>query len=871
MKLRSITLRNVRRFTGEARIDGIEDGLNVLCERNEHGKSTLFDAVQALFFKPHGSRDRDVQALRPHAGGAPEVEIGVETPEGRFTVSKRWLSRPDARVTQNGRLIAQADAAEEWVGRLVGGGDGGPSGLVWVRQGMTGFAGGSRKEQEAAFETRRDLLSSVTGEVEAMTGGRRMDLALSRCREELALYVTDGGRARTGGPWKSAQERVATLEAGRARLAETAAALFDALALRKRARRALAELADPAAAADRKARLDLAAEAYRAAERHAEDVRTEADGVEHRRGAVEIALGRLAALRGALAERSEAESQAISAAAEAAAARTSHEAARAAIVEAEALLGGALASHKAAEQAFRSAQRRQLAREGAARRIDLAQRIDRAESARKEMEVAAAAAKLGPDAKALQQLEALAAEVTTAVLMRDATATQLMMTYAPDRDGAVLIDGSPLAGGRLLPVPRGARLAIAGVGELEVRSGAGNHDDASVEAAEKKLRKALDIHGAASLDAARPAVEARTSAQRRHGEARAVYESIAPGGIEKLRQALAAIPDMEEEGEAPAVPEAESELARCEEARVAAQGRRDAANGLLSDARSAAARTETAEASAQDRFRRAVAALDRLGEVTVEALSEEAGRTASALRTAEALLAEKRRAAPDLAAAEAALKRARSVEEEARAEIARLRPEIATLDERIARSSGDAVEERLAEADQELEAARAELLRVEREVEVLRRLKSALDAARTEARERYFRPVAAELEPLLQLLWPDAELTWRDETLLPETLVRDGQEEPIEILSGGTQEQVALMVRLAFARMLAKAGRHAPVILDDALVFTDDDRIERMFDALHRQAADLQILVFSCRQRAFRELGGRTLRLSQPAAMEDAA
>ena len=75
------------------------------------------------------------------------------------------------------------------------------------------------------------------------------------------------------------------------------------------------------------------------------------------------------------------------------------------------------------------------------------------------------------------------------------------------------------------------------------------------------------------------------------------------------------------------------------------------------------------------------------------------------------------------------------------------------------------------------------------------------------------------------------------------------------------QEQVALLVRLAFARMLARAGRIAPVILDDALVFTDDDRIERMFDALHRQAGDMQIIVLTCRQRAFRALGGQALRL----------
>lgn len=66
-------------------------------------------------------------------------------------------------------------------------------------------------------------------------------------------------------------------------------------------------------------------------------------------------------------------------------------------------------------------------------------------------------------------------------------------------------------------------------------------------------------------------------------------------------------------------------------------------------------------------------------------------------------------------------------------------------------------------------------------------------------------------------------------------------------------------MRLAFARLLAKGGRHAPVILDDVLVFTDDDRIERLFDALHQKAGDLQIIVLSCRQPAFWDLGGKAL------------
>ena len=200
-----------------------------------------------------------------------------------------------------------------------------------------------------------------------------------------------------------------------------------------------------------------------------------------------------------------------------------------------------------------------------------------------------------------------------------------------------------------------------------------------------------------------------------------------------------------------------------------------------------------------------------------------------------------------------------------------MRPQIATLDERIASSAGDAVEERLAECEQQLTAAEQALARYDHEVAVLQRLEAVLTDARVAARERYFAPVAAELKPLLHLLWPEAELTWTQDTLLPESLIRNGQTEPLDILSGGTQEQIALLVRLAFAQMLERGGHHAPVLLDDALVYTDDDRIERMFDALHRQAGDLQIIVFSCRQRAFRDLGGHRLQLKQVARLEDGA
>jgi len=862
MKIRSITLDNVRRFTDPVRVGEIGDGLNVLSEPNEQGKSTLFDAIQALFFKPHGSRDKEVTALRPHAGGAPQVTIEIEADGRRFTVMKRWLQKPAATVHRDGTLIAQADAAEAWIADLLGGDAGGPSGLIWVRQGMTDLTGGSTKEQKAALDARRDLMSSVGEEVEAMTGGRRMDSALARCREELAAYATKTGRPYANGPWKTALDRVDTLTEQRDALAATADDLHGALAERKRARRDLRELEDPAAAEGRRKKLEAARAAHAAAERHAEELDAEARKLDMARLTAENARARLDGFREALKEETDATKAAAAAEMAAGEKKESLETARAAKEAAERDLDTAQKALESAETARTLALRARAARDGADRRRELEHRIAEAEKARSAMETAKATARSGPDAKTLARIEHLAAAHATAIATRDATATQVIARYEEGKDDAIRTGDMPLPDGQPVPLPRATRLSIAGIGELEVRPGDAGHDDSTVEAAANALRKALDAIGADDLDADRASAAARVEAERAHGEAKAVLNSLAPDGIDPLREALAEIPQVESDTDATDPEEAEAALEAARAAHTQARVALDTTSDRLSDAREAATRAETALASLRDRLTRAEGALAKYRGSTEEALASEAAQAGEALAAAEKIHAEKASHAPDLAGTEAALNRAASVDQGARDEIARLKPLLARLDERITRSSGDAVEERLAETEEALSAAKATLARIEHEVAVLQRLEKALEAARTEARERYFTPIARELKPLLHLLWPEAELTWGEESLLPDALIRDGQEEPIDILSGGTQEQVALLVRLAFARMLATAGRVAPVILDDALVFTDDDRIERMFDALHRQAGDLQIIVLTCRQRAFRDLGGKGLRLA---------
>ena len=110
------------------------------------------------------------------------------------------------------------------------------------------------------------------------------------------------------------------------------------------------------------------------------------------------------------------------------------------------------------------------------------------------------------------------------------------------------------------------------------------------------------------------------------------------------------------------------------------------------------------------------------------------------------------------------------------------------------------------------------------------------------------------------MLLPSAYIVL-DENLRIAAIQRDGQREEFDILSGGTQEQLAVLTRLAFAELLLGQGRPATVILDDALAFSDDDRIELMFDVLMRAGAQVQIIILTCRKRLFTRLGAAPLEI----------
>lgn len=79
----------------------------------------------------------------------------------------------------------------------------------------------------------------------------------------------------------------------------------------------------------------------------------------------------------------------------------------------------------------------------------------------------------------------------------------------------------------------------------------------------------------------------------------------------------------------------------------------------------------------------------------------------------------------------------------------------------------------------------------------------------------------------------------------------------IRLLSQGAADQLYLAVRLAICDMVLPAEKRVPLILDDALVSFDDDRLRAALDYLLAESEKRQILLFSCQKREMDYLSGR--------------
>lgn len=188
----------------------------------------------------------------------------------------------------------------------------------------------------------------------------------------------------------------------------------------------------------------------------------------------------------------------------------------------------------------------------------------------------------------------------------------------------------------------------------------------------------------------------------------------------------------------------------------------------------------------------------------------------------------------------------------------KLEMEIARLQGTIESEGGLGLADRAAAAREEAEAAQATLQRVVEEAATIKLLHDMLEAARVETSAKFVGPVAKRAKRYIERLLPDCELSFTEDLAL-ERVVRAGVDESCEVLSQGTQEQLAILTRIAFADLLLEQGRPVSLILDDPLVYSDDGRLDTMVEILSEVATRMQVILLTCRDRAFRHVQGNRL------------
>ena len=887
MKLRRLSVNQFKRFTVPTQLGELSDGLNLVIGPNELGKSTLLDAFRAVLFERYSSRARPIMALQnDRTGAAPVVELVFEVDGSEYTLSKRFARNAYARLQCPDGTLLEADAAENELRNLLGFAEAGSRGanletlgmwgVLWVQQGQS-FGRPDLPDSALA-----SLSAGLESEVGMVLGGRR-GRELPQVIEQLRSELVTAARRQPRGEYRDTLEQVSGLEQRlidqqqqRLEISETLDELEAAEVRLKRLEDGSQDRIDQEELSEAGDQLgevklhDLQLEAARSELRIREGQLEQAQRAQSerasRREEMGTAQGELRQESERLEELQERERESLDALVELRQAATSAEAGVETAMKSEASWRGILdritrtselndllsrqSDVKAAQDRLADVQRQaeqiKVTDESLTRIRQAAEDADRSNA---QLRVAATRISFDIPSGCLAGIEADGAPLSDPPTMIEAV--EPVEITVPER-GRILVEPAVADRDQLLRAEREARAELhAALAE----AGAQSLADAQVL---RDRRRDLEITADAAredLDRLMPTGDAATL-QSRIDELRQAIDALSSGGD------TAQLPQRDVAEAALDSAQAELQTARDEEriAREAVEVRAQAVSDLSVDVRTL---QNTVNSQAELVERR-----DESLRIDAEAVSDR--QLAAASDTAVMAVTEQQQAVSELeekwptsarSQLEARVSRLETAirqREEARVDT---RLEIVRLGERIELNDSAGIDEAIEHTQHELEQATRRRARFERDLEVLDLLANTLRAAESEARERYLAPVVGRVHPYLQMLFPNAEIGMDEDLNITGMSRLAGYEESFDRLSMGTQEQIAVLVRLAFAEMLIDQGAPAAVILDDALVFSDDQRMGLMFDILSHAAQRVQVLVFTCREQLFEGLGANQLQL----------
>lgn len=851
MRLHRLTLTNYRGIAHRD-IEFADRGVTVVCGANEIGKSSMIEALGLLLESKDRSTRKDVKQVKPtHADVGAEVTAEISTGPYRFVYRKRFHKKCETELTMLAPAREQltGDEAHDRVRAMLD--DTVDTGL-WQAQRVLQAASTSAVDLSGCDALTR-ALDVAAGDCGAELSGAE-PLLVEKIEAEYGRYFT--GTGRPTGQWAAA---IAALRDADAEVVTRAAAVAE-VDERVRAHAAFSE--DLVTLAGQRGAVDdrlVAAEAADAAVAAITDelrsARAEAGMLTATRGAANAAHQERVRLCAETGARSAALTEA-----EAAAARAADEQALAAevVTVAEADSSASEQLLCAAEQRVTAARRdaAHLAERDEAQRLTA--RLGRLDAAQSELaEVTVQLSAITLTDKGFREIERAAAAVDMARARAELTSATVEFTAEYELELMV--------GDRRIALKRGqswsmtaaevANVRLPGVLGVRVSAGATVVDaHAKLTAAQRHLVQLLAAASVADLDGAR-----RLDLQRadlvahRHRLAATAAGIRGDDDVDQLRARLSALADTDgsdldaamvraelgsaEEALFSAV--AELETLRRVAAAAAAKHVEKTNRVTLSNDRAVSARTELA------------AVTQRLGaeraSVPDDELAVRAQHAALAARGAEdrvaALSARLAEAGPDAVAAElAAARDAAHALNRRHEEVSRTLQDIAAELRAFGTEGRTGKLDAARSAREHAAAAHARTQSRARAVELLR---SVMGRHRDTTRLRYVEPFRAELERLGRTVFGptfevevDGDLRIRNRTL-------DGRTVPYESLSGGAREQLGIAARLAVAALVDRVDS-VPVLIDDALGFSDPERLARMGAVFDQVGADGQVIILTC-------------------------
>lgn len=874
LQLRRISLNNFRKFREPLTIEGLGEGLNIIIEPNESGKSTILEALRAAFFVRHATKNQLAQSFAPYGEAvAPEIEVSFDIGADSWKIAKRFLKGPQVEVTgPPGR--AQGEEAENRLQALLGfvkdssqRGDPatyGALGLLWVPQAQ------ALEVTAPGSIVRSSIQATLEAEVGTIVGGAAYERVRKRIDEQYDIYWTPTGKAQSKGRWQAARDR----DQQARQTAADATTRLDALeksfgeleTARGRLKVIERELTDETEQ-EQRANLVQSLEIARAAAQILETRKAEHENLSTN-------LNRLEDLQA----QHEAAREALTAAGESLTAITADrdqladqlEAGRTKVAEAKAALDKARDDRLVARQALNEGKERLATRQRYDTIADARQRCtDLLDLERQLVDARHQAARVIP-AEVLARLEANDRAVAEARAAVNAGATTIELTG--DATG-ITMDGEPLTPHSPRTLTGETQIAL-GDGILFIRPPA-TAASATARLAELLERQDLDLAewDLADLAAARTRNDTARDAQGTVQLLETKITGLTPAqplldlaaGPDALKLFVAGVP-----AESPASDEDEISTdqltRRLEEAETAAVRAETLHDQAVQDLREIEDRDRPLAAAQAGAERDQTHASDRIAQL--EGKPDFAGLAAAIAKAREDVaqaavkLAEAKRdaTAHDV---QAINRKIETIDSRARAGQTRrsdLEKDIARLEAIIESEGGKGLASLAATAAEEADAATQALARLDEEAATIKLLKDVLDEARAEASRTFVGPVAQRARVHVERLFPGADLSF-DEELGLASVTRSGLSEACGTLSKGTQEQLAVLTRLAFADMLLEQGTPVSLILDDPLVYSDDGRLDLMTEILEEASQRMQVILLTCRDRAFRHLTATRVQL----------